>query len=208
MMYDNQPATGTPTLERFNPSNESVTVPSVYLRPNGNPEQPQQSATAPELDVLWSNQHKPLKEGASPLLLFGSGFLAGLLTYALAGFLFAGNNSVLTQWIKLPSSGGVVAPQANKAVEADNTSTSTQPTPTATQSAQPAQGENAANSTTALVKGQAYKVQSGDSLGSIANKFYGSSAPEMVSRIMKANNLSNPNRLSLGQPLVIPPKNY
>jgi LysM repeat protein len=48
---------------------------------------------------------------------------------------------------------------------------------------------------------QVYTVQKGDVLGAIASR-YGVT----VRAIMQANNLSNPDRLSIGQQLIIPPK--
>jgi|TARA_B110000196_G_C20865121_1_gene529260 nucleoid-associated protein YgaU len=49
---------------------------------------------------------------------------------------------------------------------------------------------------------QSYTVQSGDFLGAISQKFYGTS--KKVDVILKANNLKNANSLSIGQTLIIP----
>ena len=46
-----------------------------------------------------------------------------------------------------------------------------------------------------------YKVQSGDSLSSIADKF-----GVTVDDIVKVNNIVNPNEIYAGQELIIPPK--
>jgi LysM repeat protein len=51
-------------------------------------------------------------------------------------------------------------------------------------------------------------VKSGDTLESIARKYYGSGTPDLISKIQRANNMKNPNRLKLDQELVIPPKSY
>lgn len=48
-----------------------------------------------------------------------------------------------------------------------------------------------------------YTVQSGDTLGKIAKRFYGDARKYPV--IQSANNLSNPGRIWVGQVLVIPP---
>jgi nucleoid-associated protein YgaU len=58
------------------------------------------------------------------------------------------------------------------------------------------------------VNGTLYKVQSGDTMGVIAEKFYGDADPTYVDKILKANGLANADRLSLDQELVIPPKSY
>jgi LysM repeat protein len=51
-------------------------------------------------------------------------------------------------------------------------------------------------------------VKNGDTLESIARKYYGSGTPDLISKIQRANNMKNPNRLKLDQELVIPPKSY
>ena len=48
-----------------------------------------------------------------------------------------------------------------------------------------------------------YTVQRGDTLGRIAAKFYGNGRKYPV--IQRANNISNPSRIWVGQVLVIPP---
>jgi peptidoglycan L-alanyl-D-glutamate endopeptidase CwlK len=48
----------------------------------------------------------------------------------------------------------------------------------------------------------AYKVRSGDTLGKIAVKFYGSAGRYPM--IVAANSIANPDRLTLGQELIIP----
>ncbi len=58
------------------------------------------------------------------------------------------------------------------------------------------------------MKVRQYEVQSGDTLGSIAIKFYDSSSPEMIEKIQRANKMGNADQLSIGQKLVIPPKAY
>ncbi len=47
-----------------------------------------------------------------------------------------------------------------------------------------------------------YIIQSGDSLGTIANKFYGD--PMKYLEIARANNISDPNVISVGQELLLP----
>ena len=49
---------------------------------------------------------------------------------------------------------------------------------------------------------QSYTVESGDFLGAISQKFYGTS--KKVDVILKANNLKNANSISVGQTLIIP----
>ena len=54
------------------------------------------------------------------------------------------------------------------------------------------------------VKVKSYVVESGDTLESIIIRFYGAFDLSKVELIREANNMSNPNALSIGQKLVIP----
>lgn len=57
-------------------------------------------------------------------------------------------------------------------------------------------------------RASSYEVQSGDTLERIARRFYGSGAPDMVAKIQRANAMSSPDKLQIGQQLAIPPKTY
>lgn len=54
------------------------------------------------------------------------------------------------------------------------------------------------------VKTTEYKVKSGDTLGAIAYKFYGTSSPDKITRIQMINNMKTPDALQLDQKLIIP----
>jgi phage tail protein X len=47
-------------------------------------------------------------------------------------------------------------------------------------------------------------VRKGDTLSSIAKKFYGTSAAAAVKKIMQANRIDNPNKIAPGTKLIIP----
>ena len=49
-----------------------------------------------------------------------------------------------------------------------------------------------------------YEVQDGDTMEKIAKSFYGTYSPEKVEAIVKANNMKDANKLSIGQKLLIP----
>ncbi len=53
---------------------------------------------------------------------------------------------------------------------------------------------------------ETYTVQSGDTVESIMIRFYGSYSPEKAKLVQEANNLSNLNKLQIGQKLTIPIK--
>lgn len=53
-------------------------------------------------------------------------------------------------------------------------------------------------------KNETYIVQSGDTIEKILIRFYGQYSKNSESSLMRANNMSNPNKLSIGQELIIP----
>ena len=53
-------------------------------------------------------------------------------------------------------------------------------------------------------KTERYIVQNGDTIEKILIRFYGKYSKTSEFNIMQANNLSNPNKLSIGQELIIP----
>lgn len=53
-------------------------------------------------------------------------------------------------------------------------------------------------------KNEIYVVQSGDTIEKILIKFYGHYSKLSEAGLLKANNMTNPNKLSVGQELIIP----
>ena len=49
-----------------------------------------------------------------------------------------------------------------------------------------------------------YTVQSGDTMESILIRFYGSYSKDKEALVLKTNNMTNPNKLAIGQKLTIP----
>jgi LysM repeat protein len=90
--------------------------------------------------------------------------------------------------------------EAPKAVASSQAAEKASPNVATPQPTPEPSGEKAAKATM-------YTVKSGDTLGGIAHKFYGSYSPDYVARLKKANNLKG-DALTLDQELVIPPKNY
>ena len=60
--------------------------------------------------------------------------------------------------------------------------------------------------TSSASKLETYIVQSGDTVESIMIRFYGSYSPEKAKLVQEANNLSDLNKLQIGQKLTIPIK--
>ncbi|MFN7310768.1 MAG: LysM peptidoglycan-binding domain-containing protein [Vampirovibrionales bacterium] len=190
------PSVGTPVSENIT-SSENL---GVYLRN----ESSTPASAQKELDVLWSQTTDTqvladIKEEHHPLLTFVAGLLTGLILTTLFFWVF--NSRPQTPAMDAVSQAVVqeTVKDAPKAVTTPQVVEKAAPDVSAEPTAEPT-GEKA-------VKATMYTVKSGDTLGGIAHKFYGSYSPDYVARLKKANNLKG-DALKLDQELVIPPKNY
>ncbi|MBY0450996.1 MAG: LysM peptidoglycan-binding domain-containing protein [Cyanobacteria bacterium] len=175
-------------------------TPGVYVR--------SEDYHAKDLDMLWSGARTFYRDERSPFLLLGIGFFAGVLvTTALGCFL------MWSPWF-VHRAASSLAPVTTSASESQliQTSGSSQssgqpelPLPAPVQPVVTQPSTPAFASSGSLVNGSAYEVQNGDTLGSIAYKYYGKSTPEIIQRIQTANHMPSPDTLSLGQKLVLPP---
>ncbi len=156
-------------------SNETRT-PDVYIRP----------AKEKELDVLWQNFKVNQKEEKSPGVYLITGFIAGALCMFLMTALLSFSSNAINE-ANNPASPKLV----KKVKPAKAAKLSIIPADQVVEEAKPAAPET-------------YSVKSGDTLEGIVIRFYGKYSPAKVSKIMEANNLSNPNQLSIGQSLIIP----
>ncbi len=133
-----------------------------------------------ELDLLWQNFKVNQKSEKSPNVYMTAGFIAGavvmLVLTVLISFTVRGINSVREN---------KVAP-----VKKEKLSLSFIP------SSQKVDEETAVN--------EVYTVQDGDTMEAILVRFYGSYSKEKESLVLKTNNMTNPNKLSIGQQLTIP----
>ena len=211
-------------LSKFNNSNDSNSdltdntainnepmddaSPEVYVRQN----------KEKELDILWKDFKMPKGE-RSPIVYLGMGFFAGVITTLLVSafigmssgnfhpnFSFrkpAAENAAVT----VPAENSAAAEAEAVAVaEAEAETTNAEP------EAKPAKkfslfgsknnAETAAETTAPEMK--EYVVQEGDTMDRIVRNFYGGYSEEKVNSVMKANNMTNPNKLSIGQKLTIP----
>ncbi len=170
------------------PSDTQEKTPGVYVRADN--ELPQ------ELDMLWSNARPFHKEERNPLVAFLAGLVVGGILTSAVFLLLVMRPQVQTGVTDL------LAPANEELLQGKSENTAeTSANGSATKS-------GVVTETTVTGKNTTYTVVSGDTLGKIAEKVYGSSSPEYLDKIQRANNMSSPDKLQLDQKLVIPPKGY
>lgn len=133
-----------------------------------------------EIDILWQElKSQKSEQERSPGVYLSIGFVSG----ALAMFLMT---SII-----------------NFGVQSENTADfnvwkkSSLSTKEAPINVAPAAIENVLNNMT-------YTVRSGDTLETIAIKYYGVASQSNIQKIQKANNIKNPHSIKLGQKIVVP----
>lgn len=168
-------------VDNINPEPQDDGSPEVYVRPN----------KEKELDLLWQNFRMPKVE-RSPIVYLGSGFVAGVITtLVVSGLIGLSVSDIHPNFkfkfnFKMPT---ISAPAATKASKISFLPSSNTTETTANEEQQ---------------ADKEYTVQSGDTMEGIVRKFYGNYSTEKVNAVMKANNMTDPNKLGIGQKLVIP----
>lgn len=177
------------TIRRSNLSKEKMAVlealskyrqdsydnsPSVYVRPN----------KEKELDVLWQNFKVNQKQDKSPSVYLATGFIAGAVTML-----------IITTLISFSAKGIQTAKEdmANTAPKVKKEKLSLSFIPSSEEKTEEIAASN-----------EVYTVQSGDTMESILVRFYGSYSKEKEALVLKTNNMTNPNKLGIGQKLTIP----
>lgn len=171
------------------PSDMQEKTPGVYVRA--------ENELPHELDMLWSNARPYHKEERNPLISFIAGLLVGAVITSAVFLLFVMRPQVQT------GANTIMAPVNEEMPGGQEQASSTEK---ATQGGKPEAGGKAKGLSAS--GGSTYTVVSGDTLGKIAEKVYGSSSPEYLDKIQRANNMPSPDRLQLDQKLIIPPKDY
>jgi len=177
------------TIRRSNLSKEKMAVlealskyrhdpydnsPGIYVRPEMNAKTKEK-----ELDLLWQNFKINQKSDKSPNVYLATGFIVGAVVML-----------ILTVLISF-SAKGIRSIQENSVAPAKTEKLALNFLPSS-------------NNSETVDANEIYTVQSGDTMESILVRFYGSYSKEKETLILKTNNLSNPNRLSIGQKLTIP----
>ncbi len=152
-------------------------TPEVYVRQN----------KEKELDLLWQNFKMPRGE-RSPIVYLGIGFGAGIIATLVVStaIRFSAGEFQPKFNFKMPV---ISAPAAKKPAKINFL---------------PANNNENTEANAEQIANEEYIVQSGDTMESISRRFYGSYSPEKIDKIMQANGMSNPNKLAIGQKLIIP----
>ena len=149
--------------------------PNVYVRPN----------RERELDMLWQNFKVNQKQDKAPSIYLMAGFIVGAVVMLILMVIISFSaNGVSMLKDKAVTDPAPIKVKKEKLSLNFIPSTSEKSEPTETN--------------------EIYTVQSGDTMESILVRFYGSYSKEKESLVMKTNNMTNPNKLSIGQKLTIP----
>ena len=188
-------------LKEISNADKNDNTPEAYKRPEKYEESEKQ------LDFLLQRFKGGLKDDKSPGIYLLAGFIAG----ALCVFVL---NSVLSSGADMQSDefGAVSSGQSKfekkisrrekmPAIASMNRQDSLDETVSEinTKASENHSKEAAAEPVTGT-----YIVKSGDSMSTIAYRFYGKYDPEKIENIKKVNHLTSANRLSIGQKLIIP----
>lgn len=178
--------------------------PEVYVRQN----------KEKELDILWKDFKIPKGE-RSPIVYLGIGFALGvIITLVVSAFIgmSSGDFHPNFSFKKSQEAASVTVPDETSTVnETAEPETQAVETPAENNEVKPKKfgifSSKTSSETTAeapAVENKEYEVQSGDTMERIIKNFYGTYSEEKVNTVMKANNMTNPNKLSIGQKLIIP----
>lgn len=180
------------TIRRSNLSKEKMAVlealskyrhdgfdnsPSVYVRPN----------RERELDMLWQNFKVNQKQEKTSSIYLVAGFIVGAVVMLGLVVLVVFSANGISFLKEKRATAPVVAP-----VKVKKEKFNLNFIPSATEKEEPTETN------------EIYTVQGGDTMESILVRFYGSYSKDKEALVMKTNNMTNPNKLSIGQKLTIP----
>lgn len=201
-------------IENLAKDQDSNGLPNEYVRPEDiETPKAENDNKAQEIDLLWQTFKTTQFNTKSPLAYMTGGFLVGVLATVLV-LVCVGAIAVKTD-SKLPKKTlfgleklfvkkapeQTLEQQADKAKDSADMQVSI---PTEEESAV-ATSENSPEQATKGVKEfKKYVVQSGDTGESIIKHYYGSWSQEKADLVMKANNLTNFDKINIGQELIIP----
>ncbi len=179
-------------------SNDST--PGIYVRPT----------KEKELDVLWQSFKVNQKDEKSPALYMVAGFIVG----AIAMFLMT---AVISFAAHSASEEGNFTFHSTKTGDIKTTPKEIKALPTMPSETNISRSKNkskdkeinflppdTAKTASTSTKVEQYTIKPGDTLDNIALRFYGQYNSTQINKIATTNNITNPNRISIGQVLTIP----
>lgn len=205
-------------LSKFNSSNSnSINNSGINSEPieDGSPEVYVRQNKEKELDILWKDFKLPKGE-RSPIVYLGIGFISGIVaTLLVTAFIgmSSGDYDATTATEANNQIEAVATVAETPAAETKQEKTETEDTAKETAKADTGKkfglfGGNSSNKNKVeepvAQQNKEYEVQSGDTMDKIVRTYYGTYSPEKVEAIMNANKMDNPNKLSIGQKLIIP----
>ena len=134
-----------------------------------------------ELDLLWQNFKLSTKGDKSPGVYLVTGFIAGATAMLVLTTLISFSAREIDAKTEAPQT-AKVKKEAISFIPSNN------------------KNQDFSSDTASEI----YTVQSGDTMEAILIRFYGSYSKEKEKIVLKMNNMSNPNRLSIGQKLTMP----
>lgn len=192
-------------IENLAKEQEAGGLPNEYVRPENIESSGENSGKSQEIDLLWQTFKTTQFNTNSPIAYIIMGFISGviltMITMACFGF-FANKSDV----VKLPkqSSAGIASILNKNKSEEPTLEEQTADSEAMLENKIVAPEETTTQTVSGYQNTKKYVVESGDTGESIVKRFYGTYSPEKAELIIKANNLSNFDKLSIGQELIIP----
>jgi len=172
------------TLHRSNLSKERIAVLEELLNErkrsyDSSPGVYMRSDKDRELDILWQGFKISQRDERSPGVYLTIGFITGAICmFLMTAILNLGNPSEGFIDLNLWKKGNIIS-----------NATPVNISPSSKQ---------------ASVKTEKYIIKSGDTLEKVVLKYYGAYSPEKVQEIQDVNNITDPNKIRIGQELIIP----
>ena len=199
-------------IENLAKDQDSNGLPNEYVRPEDiETPKSENDSKAQEIDLLWQTFKTTQFNTKSPLAYMTGGFLVGVIATILV-LVCVGAIAVKTD-SKLPKKTlfglekkapeQTLEQQTDRAKDTADMQVSI-PNEEENVSSTPENASGSAEVTKGVKEFKKYVVQSGDTGESIIKHYYGSWSQEKADLVMKANNLTNFDKINIGQELIIP----
>lgn len=190
-------------IENLAKDQEAGGLPNEYVRPENIESANENSSKSQEIDLLWQTFKTTQFNTNSPIAYISLGFASGVILTMIIMACF-GVFSNKSDVVNLPKqSSGIATLFTTKKSEEPTLEQQTADSEAILENKIVIPDETAQVSSE-YPNAKKYVVESGDTGESIIKRFYGIYTPERAELVIKANNLSNFDRLSIGQELIIP----